>query len=288
MSDVRHSMTARPWLAPAFGAVAVLAMLLVPFSYQKTVAYDVSFHLDGSSAQLASGLSNALQESFGATSINSNRDSDGSLTLTARVPLEAAKGVAARADAFATVLSADGQPVTTTVEPVRETVSGNLFAMTRDQTVKVDITATGRTPAEIEADVRRQLEAAGVTGANVMVSKDGDKTTIQIFQAHEGDGQAAGNEGQGVHVIPGHGGEGAGWVSDSSQDPAAHGNFEFTVDGKTPDPAKMASIRIENDGKQLSDADLKKSIEDQLRAQGHPADVVVQGSKVISITPIKN
>jgi len=287
MSDVRHSMTARPWLAPAFGAVAVLAMLLVPFSYQKTVAYDVSFYLNDSSASLAPGLSSALQESFGATSINTNRDSDGSLTLTARVPLEAAKGVAARADAFATVLSADGQQVTTTVEPVRETVSGNLFAMTRDQTVKVDITATGRTPAEIEADVRRQLEAAGVTGANVMVSQDGDKTTIQIFQEHEGNG-TAGNGGDGAHVIPGHGNEGAGWVSDSSQNPAAHGNFEFTVDGKTPDPAKMASIRIENDGKQLSDADLKKSIEDQLRAQGHPADVVVQGGKVVSITPIKN
>ncbi|TPW16806.1 MAG: hypothetical protein FD129_614 [bacterium] len=287
MSDIRHSAAARPWLAPLLGAAAALAMLLVPFSYQKTVAYDVSFHLDGRSAPLASGLSSALQESFGATSINSNSDGDGRLTLTARVPLEAANGVAARAEAFASVLRADGQTVTTTVEPVRETVSGNLFAMTRDQTVRVDITATGRTPAEIEADVRRQLEAAGVTGANVMVSQDDGKTTIQIFQEHEGD-KAAGNGGDGVHVIPGQEGEGAGWVSDSRQDPAAHGNFEFTIDGKTPDPAKMATVKIDNNGQKLSDADLKRSIEDQLRAQGHPADVVVSDGKVVSITPIRN
>lgn len=261
MSDFRHSLTARPWLAPAFGAVAVFAMLLVPFSYQKTVAYDVSFHLDGSSAQLAPGLSSAIQKSFGATSINANADGNGGLTLVARIPSELASGVAARAEVFASALGGPGQTVTTKVEPIQETVSGNLFAMTRDQVVRVDITATGRTPEEIKADVRSQLEAAGVTGADVTVSQDEKQTTIQIMNAHEGGAAHASGDG---------------------------GNFEFTVDGKTPDPASMASIRIENDGRKLSDAELKRSVEDQLRAQGHPAEAVVQDGKIIRITPIKN
>ena len=65
--------------------------------------------------------------------------------------------------------------------------------------------------------------------------------------------------------------------------------FEITVDGKTPDPSKTATVRIQQDGNnKLSDADLKKSIEDQLRAQGHPADVEVAGGKVLKVTPIKN
>ena len=154
-----------------------------------------------------------------------------------------------------------GHAVTTDVVPVRESVSGNLFAMTSDQTVRVDITATGRTTAEIEADVRRQLEAAGINNPEVTVSKDGEKTMIQVMAHHEG--TEAPPEG-------------------------VERNFEFSIDGAAPDPGKTATVKINNHGQPMSDAEIKQSIESQLAAQGHPAVVEVRDGKVLSVTPIRN
>jgi hypothetical protein len=260
VTQTRRLFVARPWLAPLAAAAAIVAMLLVPFSYQATTAYDVVFHLNGASPAVTAGLSSALQQALSPESVNTNSDGSGAMTLTARVPLDKAAGLAVHAASFASVLAARGVSVTHEVVPVRETVSGNLYAMTTSGAVRIDITATGRTPAEIEADVRRQLEAAGLGNADVTVSQDGRQTTIQVLATHDGNGQ------------PEH----------TPQD------FEFTIDGKTPDPGKTAQIRLQKGDGQMTDAEIKRTIEDQLRAQGHPAVVEVSGGKVLSVTPIRN
>jgi hypothetical protein len=260
VTQTRRLFSDRPWLAPLAAAAAVVAMLVVPFSYEKTTAYDVIFRLDGAAPAVTAGLSAAMQQSLSPESVNANSAGDGSVTLTARVPASKAAGLAVHADSFARVLASQGLAVTHEIEPVRETVSGNLYAMTRDGTIKVDITATGKTPAEIEADVRRQLEAAGLTGADVTVSQDGKRTTIQVLGHRE----------------------------DTGGDPHATRDFEFTIDGQSPDPARTAEVRITGSDTPMSDAELKQSIESQLAAQGHPSVVEVSGGKVLSITPIKN
>jgi len=260
VTQTRRLISARPWLAPLAAAAAVVAMLVVPFSYEKTTAYDVVFHLDGASPAVTASLSSAIQQSLAPESVNANSGGDGTVTLTARVPLDKAAGLAVHAASFANVLAARGLPVTHEVVPVKEMVSGNLYAMTTSGTVRVDITTTGRTPAEMEADVRRQLEAAGIANAEVAVSQDGKQTTIQVMAHHD---------------------ENAG-ESHEARD------FEITMDGQAPDPAKTAQIRIDNSDHHMSDAEIKQTIESQLAAQGHPATVVVSGGKVVSVTPIKN
>ncbi|HEX7879311.1 MAG TPA: hypothetical protein VF720_07870 [Candidatus Eisenbacteria bacterium] len=260
MTQTRRLFSDRPWLAPLVAAAAVVAMLVVPFSYQKTTAYDVVFHLDGAAPAVTASLSSALQQSLSPESVNSNSPGDGTVTLTARVPVEKAAGLAVHAASFANVLAARGLSVTHEVVPVRETVSGNLYAMTTSGAVRVDITTTGRTPEEMEADVRRQLEAAGIANAEVTINKDGTQTTIQVM-AHQDENSGEAHEPR---------------------------DFNFTFDGQAPDPSKTAQIRIDNSGHTMSDAQIKETIESQLASQGHPATVVVSGGKIVSVTPIRN
>jgi hypothetical protein len=276
VSQSRELFRARPWLAPAAAALAVVASLLIPFSYQKTTGYDLAVALGASEAAKTQALAKHLSEDFGATSVSINSDG-GELLVTGRIPADKARGLKGRVDALAAVLKEQGMTADVSVEPVVETVSGSLYAMTRDAVVKVDITATGRTPAEIEADVVRQLQAAGLNDAQVSVTQADGQTTVQIF-AH-GDGASA-TGGTGAHALP----DGGGWVS-SGGGSGEHPEFEFTIDGQSPGAdKKMATVQIQPGDAPKSDAELEAELERQLAAQGFPSDVVVRDGKVQSVT----
>jgi hypothetical protein len=261
VTRTRTLFGSRPLLAPALAGLLAVALLVVPVSYQKTVGWNVTLDVTGGSSAGIAGLPAVGRDAVGAESANLNLDGNHA-TVTARVPLEAGKGVATRAAALARVLTAEGFTAKSSVEPIRESVSGNLFAMTRDGTIRVDITAEGRTPAEIESQVRDQLAAAGITNAEVTVTKDDKQhTTIQVMAHPDGSG---------------------------AENAALPHDFEFSVDGKGPGDGSQAKVVIDNSGHQMTDAQIKQSIEDQLRAQGHPAVVDVSGGKVLKVTPIKN
>lgn len=254
-----QSLRRRPWLAPALGAALAALALLVPFSYQKTTGYDVSLELSGPTAvSVGASLAPALAKSLGAPSASMTAGGEG-VTLQARVPLLQSAGLATRAEGFAKELIARGIPARARITPVVETVSGNLYAMTRDRVIDINIQADGRTTAEIEAQIRDQLQSAGISDAQVSVTKQGDNTQIQIS----------------AHPAPNSDG-----TSEINQ-------VNVTVDGaQGSSNTRRAEIHMEP-GQTMTDAEIEASLEAQLRAQGTEVDAVVQNGKVVSITPIK-
>lgn len=257
MSHTLESFRRRPWLAPAFGAALVALILLVPFSYQKTTGYDVSLDLSGpAAAGAAATLAPSLAKSLGASSASMTAGGNDGVTLQARVPLLKAAGLATRANAFAAALTARGIPARARVTPVVETVSGNLYAMSRDRAIDINIQADGKTAAEIEAQIRDQLQAEGISNAEVAVTQQGGQTQIQIT-AHP----------------------------DPNTKECDLNQVNVNVAGGSSD-RKQATIRMDC-GHPMTDAEIEASLESQLRAQGTEVDAVVRDGKVISVTPVK-
>jgi hypothetical protein len=74
-----------------------------------------------------------------------------------------------------------------TIEPVRKEVSGTLYAQVTDRFFRVEVDGSGKTDEQIAAEIAGQLQAQGLTNANVVFEStaDGQK---QITVEYEGEG----------------------------------------------------------------------------------------------------
>src|SRR5262245_19679831 len=246
----------RPWLTTAVATALVLGVLFViPISFERTVGHDVTLAitqpapLGSESLQKVAG---ELKSALGAENVRASLSHDDAgvrTELVASVPSRSRTDVQGKAIAFAKALSARGIPAEASVVSRKERVSSNVYAMAMNQVVQLRIERAGRSPQEIEADIRAQLEAAGIQNSQVSVTQEDGKTQIQV-QAHAQEGDA-------------------------------HRDFEVQLEAPGSDPLNplIHQFKVEH-RPGMTDADLKAEIERQMREAGVEGTVTVENGRV--------
>lgn len=149
----------------------------------------------------------------------------------------------ARAEQRAAMLRATGAEVS--VVPRTERVWGTLYAYASEKILNVSVDTTGKTDAQIEAEIRQQLAQSGWAG-DVQVQTQNGETTVRI----------GANDGDGRHV-----------------EMLAH----------KPSGAQVQLTAGDIDTKRepgMTDEQLRQKILKQLADRGLDADVTVDGDRV--------
>jgi len=175
----------RPWRAAAGVAVAVvLLLLLVPVSYNKTTGNDLA--LTFSAPGLSQNDVRTLAERFGKelggdpVRVTAEAGDQGDVyALHGFVPAGSGRDANAVGQAFAAVLQSSGYKAVATVTPRVERVSGSVYAMARDQVIRIE--SVGKTAAELEAEIRDRLIEAGVPNPEVSVTEADGKREIKVL-----------------------------------------------------------------------------------------------------------
>jgi len=280
-------MNNRPWFATAAVAgIFVIASLVVPFSYEKVTGHDLTLSLSGTQdmAQVQA-IAKELKAAVHAGGVQVRMENqNGALTyvFTARVPASAGIDAAAVGHTFASQLEERGFTASAQATPVREKVSGNVYAYARDVVVRVEM--SGKNASQIEAEIRQQLAAAGITNTQVNVVDEAGQRKVTV------EAQSTGSDPNVEHP---------------------NLQLELTKDGQVMPPGDGQSIEVrklktdtgmnlemtfKKDGRstqatvpnvdRMSDADLAAALQSQLVAAGFNVNVKVEGGK-ISIEPRK-
>ncbi len=251
-----RSFQARPWPATAvFAGAVAIALLFVPISYQKTVGQDATLTLavPGLDPSQVQKVASEFQTALHATDLSIDQDADGSSVLTARVPSRSGTTVALAAQAFAAGLTERGFPSRAKVTPRVELALGSAYAYAWDNVVNIQVTSAGKTPAQIEAEIRDQLEAAGIEAPWVQYKKEGDHASVLMTMKKT-----------------------AGGCLDST---ACCPEVNIAIDGREPGDdgsgGPRCRIRV-NRTVDTTDADVIADIERQLHEQGIDADVTME------------
>lgn len=185
MSSFRNLFGRRPRLSLGLGAAlaVILFVTLVPFSYQRTVGYEVSYDDVTAMPSQTKGVIDALK-SIGYERVSISEmvaGGRGDYTITGLPTREAAREAAA---VFAQLTGVDAEP---SIESVVETVSGSLYAQVRDGLIRIEVDATGKSDAELESEITAKLAANGFTNTQVQVTTapDGERH-MEIFVGDDG------------------------------------------------------------------------------------------------------
>ena len=283
------NLTRRPLgIAALAGALAVIALLVIPFSYERTTGHTITLALQGGAldAEHLKGIALQMKKLTKAPAVAVQADnSNGALAFTLTSTVSNASGIDADATAkgFAAELTRLGYSASTTVAPVKERVSGSVYAYARDRVINVNV--EGKSAAQIENEIRQGLADAGVTNALVSVSKDGSgadeklKLTVEAQKQLHDPGDAAASE-----PIPK-------FVFNKGGAPiGAAGGFTVreemrrTPDGATltlivQDTGKSATIEVQH-ADTVGDAVITAQVESQLRAAGIDATVTTTDGRV--------
>ena len=273
----------RPWVAIAAVAAVVVAALVIPISYERITAHRVSLALAGvTDPAQTRAIATELKSALHAETVAARMEIENGapiLTLETSVPVASRVDADAVAQAFAKNLRERGYRATATVEPVRERVSGSVYAYAQDLVIRVS--TDGKTSAQIEAEIRQRFADAGIPDAKVSVTDEGPnqrKVTLEVERQKDGtstdagpapirleltkDGQMLGGNGTAVEIKK----------IRTAAGTALH--LDVHKDGKT------TAVDVPNVDT-MSDAAIKAAIETQLRAAGFGnVEVTVTGGKV--------
>jgi hypothetical protein len=214
----------------------LIVATLVPFTYEKTVGYDATFAGIESPLDAQTLLKAVEALGYGNASINTNSHGDLTDYTVAGLPSEdAVREVGA---ALYTLTGYDRAPQIT---PVKSKVSGTLYAQARDRLIEVQVDASGKSDAEIRAEIIAKLAEQGVTANDVSVNTDANGNR-QIDLSVEGEGDANGEMEVRLGVFD------------------ANGDVKFgSNDGMSLDLAGTEN---------MSEAELKAHVEQQLESKG--------------------
>jgi len=285
------SMTRRPWIPAALaGALAVIALCVVPVSYEQTTGHAVALtvrggldqeHLRGLAQQMKSVL-----HSDGVTVDAEAANGGVAFTLGATVPVKSGIDAAAAAESFRAQLAKLGYDVTAKVTPVRERVTTTGYAYAMNRVIKVEM--ANKSAAEVENEIRQGLLAAGIENPQVSVEKsttaDGkDKLKVEVKATRTSTSRGSAPEvapeilltKNGVPVVAG---AGDGFTVREEIKKTGDGSKTLTID--VHQGPKSATINIEHPDT-IGDAALKSQVESQLAAAGIQADVTIIEGRVM-------
>lgn len=273
-------------LAMAAGAALVAgALLLVPVSYDKVVGHEVALSVNGAGLddETVRGIAGELKEALGAEGVGVDAAMDnGSViyTYTAKTPATRAGSVA---ESFVRALETRGIEAASAVSPIKERVSGNVYAMAANSVVAISI--DGKSEAELEAEIAAQLAAAGID-ADVSVNIEGDdRMEVDIRAEFEGEAGEEPVEPQIVLTSEGAPLEGemetASVKVKMTEDQSNNSMVVEVLDG---DETYSATVK---DPGSLSDSELASRVEQLLAAQGRQVSVSAEDGR-IRVRPLGN
>jgi hypothetical protein len=203
--------------------------------------------------------------------------------LKAFVP--AGSGVDAKAlgHGFAAALQASGYHATALVTPRVERVSGSVYAMARDQVIR--ISTDGKSAGDLETEIKDRLLEAGVPNPEVSVTDEAGKRRIEVTSKIEStDGAQLPQEPVAPQIV----------LTKDGQDMPAGEGCEVRVKKVRTEDGVTLTVDVTWKGttaqavvanpEALGDAGLAASIESQLHAAGMDVTVHVEDSK-IDVTP---
>lgn len=282
MSALQTAKRRPAMAAAAFGALAVIAALFVPVSYERAVGHDVGLTLSGERVQpelrtIAEGLKSRLGSD--GVAVEAVQD-DGA----PRFVLRASSGERSRATvegaalAFARELAARGYSASVQVTERREQVRYPVAAYAWDQIIRISV--DGKSAAELESEIRQRLGEAGVPDAQVSVTDQpggGRNVNLKVERRHEGPAGSAPPEPMPELVLTKDGAPIADGVGVKVRKKNINGVISLVVeviqDGKT------ATAEVPN-AASMSDADLTRAISTQLQQAGIQARVEVVNGEV--------
>lgn len=203
--DPRRSRLRRTLLGAMGSCALCAAVLLWPISYERTVGHTVQLSVALGDANtppdvaaealpprvLAKQIKTALQAD--SVRVELQRGEAGTqLTFTARVPQRSRGAVDVRTHALVSELQKQlsasplAPKLQVQVSERREQVSGRVYAMALDSLIQVRVDTTGKSDAEITAEVESQLKAQGIASPTVRFERRGDEKQLSI-EADTGD-----------------------------------------------------------------------------------------------------
>jgi hypothetical protein len=252
----RRFLHARPGLTLAAALVVVALVLgIVPISYERTTGHDVALTLAGTSldAQTVTKIASQFKGALGAENVRiamTGAEGAGTTDIVGRVDGRRGAAVERTARAFASALGSKGIASRVEVTPVKERVSSNVYALAMSRAIELRIDRAGRTPAQMEADIRAQLEAAGIENPTVSVTQAGDQTSVKVVAK-----------------------------SSSPADGEREINLQLNAGGSAPLDAKLQRFEVKRTPG-MTDADVKAEVERQMREAGVEGEVTVENGEV--------
>jgi hypothetical protein len=180
LMKVLHSLKSHPAMATVLGIAVVAAVLLaVPISYTKTTGYVATLEIAD-----ATGIDiDAVAGEFGKALDTENVKvlaGPGGARISAALPVRAKGTLKGIASSFVQALGETGLAATASVEAVTERVTGNVYAMAANEIIEIRVNSEGLTDEEIEAEIRAQIEAAGLEACLVDVETGDGEKRIEI------------------------------------------------------------------------------------------------------------
>jgi hypothetical protein len=205
MSEIQNKIKAHPRFSLLFvSAMAVLIfVVLVPFSYQKTIGYQVEYAI-GDVGQIPTA--EALNSALGTIGYGDAKASFALSQNTGKCRISILPNMKAVRETQALFASIMGTFSSPEVSPVVEIVSGSLYAQAKDKIIKVEIDGTNKTDQQIQDEIKAKLEAQGFKGSVVYIKSDRDSlgldSTKQIkFELNiKGDGCAPGSNADLIQI----------------------------------------------------------------------------------------
>jgi len=290
MKSTTQSLKARPWLTTAIaGAVAALALLVIPVSYERTTGREVSLSVSGPNLGMdgVRGIAQEYKRALGVDHVTveaTNADGRENFVLKATVPATSKVNSAAAARIFAGGLSKLGYQAAATTRLLKEKVSGPVYAYALDRVIQISM--DGKSASQLESEIRQRLIDAGVTGANVSVTDSGDHgRTIKVTADHHIDGSNPEHAPIPELVLTKNGA------------PIEGQGFMVRVEKRRTGDGTTLTLRVNKDGKSTvvdianvetkSDAAIASEVEAQLKQAGIDAKVTVTNGQV-AIEPNQN
>ncbi len=176
-----RSLAARPALATAVTALVIaVALLAVPISCVRMVGYEATLSVAGIDATRAVDIANEFGKVL-KTRADYDRapDASGQVVFKARIPEGSRRLAQGLCMAYAQSLAMRGLSARTNLLPIREKVSGNVYAAV-SRIFEVHVQSDGKTNEQIAQEIRDQLAAAGLPGANVEVTQEGGRMQMRM------------------------------------------------------------------------------------------------------------
>ncbi|HNN94084.1 MAG TPA: hypothetical protein PKI03_17525, partial [Pseudomonadota bacterium] len=197
--DPRRTRLRRTLLG-AMGSLSLCAaVLLWPVSYERTVGHNVQLTVALGDRNLPPeealrtlpprGLAKQIKTALQADSVRvelSRGEAGTQMTFTARVPQRSRGAVDVRTAALLKELQRElstsplSPALQVQVSERREQVSGRVYAMALDRLIQVRVDTSGKSDAEVTAEVESQLRAQGITAPSVHFERRGDEKQLSI------------------------------------------------------------------------------------------------------------
>ena len=285
--SMAQGLRRRPWLASGLvGAALVVAALVIPVSYDRVTGHRVTLTVEGArEVGQIHGIAEQLESLLHVDHVAvraTQKDGVTRLAFEASVPAASHTNAPAVAQAFAKGLVERGYAASAIAAPIRERVSGSVYAYAVDRVIRVSV--DGKTAVQIEAEIKRRLTEAGITNATVSVTDLGDhKRKVTVEAHHDGNSSQAPEPGN-LQVELTKDGRPLGGEGVRVEVRKLKSSSGVTLHLSVTNAGKTASVDIPS-SEALSDAALASAIERQLREAGLDLKVTVTNGRIAIDTP---